>query len=98
MTETPHKKEKKTRGLFSSIFPREYDFCAMLESQADRTVAGVLAFTHWLDAEPRDNPAELARIENEVDLMRHVMEEHLIASFSTPFDRQDIYSISRQID
>ena len=30
--------------------------------------------------------------------MRHAMEEKLISSFSTPFDRQDIYSISRQMD
>ena len=33
-----------------------------------------------------------------MDHMRHAMEEKLINSFSTPFDRQDIYSISRQMD
>jgi hypothetical protein len=30
--------------------------------------------------------------------MRHDLEEKLIRSFSTPFDRQDIFSISRQMD
>jgi hypothetical protein len=30
--------------------------------------------------------------------MRHELEDKLIRSFSTPFDRQDIYSISRQMD
>lgn len=98
MDEPLLKKEKKNPGLFSALFPREHDFYAMLESQAERTVDGVRALTIWFDDEPPDNPVELGRIENEVDLMRHVMEENLIASFSTPFDRQDIYSISRQMD
>jgi len=85
-------------GLFSSIFPREYDFEAMLASQADRTVLGVQEMVAWQKTCPLCNPEELERIENEVDLMRHDMEDKLIKSFSTPFDRQDIYSISRQMD
>ena len=98
--------EKKTgrrirdegRGIFSAIFPREHDFCAMLEAQADRTVTGVRLFAHWLEVLPLANPVHLEEIEIEVDHMRHDMEEKLISSFSTPFDRQDIYSISRQMD
>jgi uncharacterized protein Yka (UPF0111/DUF47 family) len=92
-----HTSPEKT-GLFAAIFPREYDFHAMLESQSDRTVAGVRVFSAWLEVLPLENPMELERIENEVDAMRHAMEEKLINSFSTPFDRQDIYSISRQMD
>jgi hypothetical protein len=95
---TDIKKEEKGRGLFSSLFPREHDFYAMLGAQADRTVTGVRALVAWLDAVPPENPGELERIETEVDSMRHAMEEKLISSFSTPFDRQDIYSISRQMD
>jgi len=30
--------------------------------------------------------------------MRHLMEDRLINSFSTPFDRQHIYDLSRQMD
>lgn len=91
-------KRSKIPGLFSAIFPREYDFEAMLAEQADRTVAGVQMLVDWLKAVPVTSPAELEKIENEVDEMRHAMEEKLINSFSTPFDRQDIYSISRQMD
>lgn len=86
------------RGIFASLFPREYDFYAMLRAQADRTVAGVRSFATWLEKTPLSNPVHLEVIENEVDRMRHAMEEKLISSFSTPFDRQDIYSISRQMD
>ena len=91
-------KRSKIPGLFSAIFPREYDFEAMLAEQADRTVAGVQMLVDWLKAVPVTSPVELEQIENEVDAMRHAMEEKLINSFSTPFDRQDIYSISRQMD
>lgn len=86
------------RGLFASLFPREHDFYAMLGEQADRTVAGVRLFAAWLEIRPAANPVPLEEIEVEVDQMRHAMEEKLIGSFSTPFDRQDIYSISRQMD
>jgi len=85
-------------GLFSAIFPREYDFEAMLVEQADRTVDGVSVLVDWLKTDPVTNPVDLERIEHEVDTMRHDMEAKLINSFSTPFDRQDIYSISRQMD
>lgn len=89
---------EKKKDLFSAIFPREYDFESMLAIQSDWTVAGVKTFVDWLGTHPLSNPHELERLENEVDTMRHDMEDKLIQSFSTPFDRQDIYSISRQMD
>lgn len=95
---TTTKKREVGRGIFAALFPREYDFHAMLEAQADRTVAGVRSFVHWLEISPMGNPVHLEEIEVEVDHMRHTMEENLINSFSTPFDRQDIYSISRRMD
>jgi len=91
-------KNSAKEDLFASIFPREYDFEGMLSDQADRTVSGVQAFTAWMKVVPLVNPVHLEQMENEVDLIRHDMEDKLIKSFSTPFDRQDIYSISRQMD
>ena len=85
-------------GIFSALFPREHDFYAMLGAQADRTVDGVRQFGEWLENTPEKDPVYLQAIEVEVDSMRHAMEEKLISSFSTPFDRQDIYSISRHMD
>jgi uncharacterized protein Yka (UPF0111/DUF47 family) len=70
----------------------------MLSEQSDWTVVGVQELVSWLRAGRSFDPRELEQIENEVDLMRHDMEDKLIKSFSTPFDRQDIYSISRQMD
>jgi uncharacterized protein Yka (UPF0111/DUF47 family) len=89
---------EKKKNLFSEFFPREYDFEAMLAHQSVMTVAGVQAFVAWLETRPLSDPHELVRIESEVDVLRHELEDKLIRSFSTPFDRQDIYSISRQMD
>jgi hypothetical protein len=89
---------EKKKNLFSEFFPREYDFEAMLAHQSGMTVAGVQAFVAWLETRPLSDPHELVRIESEVDVLRHELEDKLIRSFSTPFDRQDIYSISRQMD
>jgi len=98
--ENKHKnpQPEKKKNLFSEFFPREYDFEAMLAHQSGMTVAGVQAFVAWLETRPLSDPHELVRIESEVDVLRHELEDKLIRSFSTPFDRQDIYSISRQMD
>ena len=98
LKKTGTQKEEGNRGIFAALFPREHDFHAMLEAQADRTVAGIRLFANWLETSPQTNPVLLGEIEVEVDHMRHDMEDKLISSFSTPFDRQDIYSISRQMD
>ncbi|HEX3000783.1 MAG TPA: DUF47 family protein [Methanoregula sp.] len=94
-----HNREGNNKhGIFASLFPREHDFYAMLDKQAEWTVVGVREFVNWLTVLPLASPDDLEEIENAVDLMRHDMEDKLIRSFSTPFDRQDIYSISRQMD
>jgi hypothetical protein len=91
-------KKVKKKGLFQMIFPEEYDFEAMLAGQAEKTVECVEAFVQWLKAEPVGDPAELRYMAATVDGMRYEMEEKLMDSFSTPFDRQDIYTLSRQMD
>jgi len=83
---------------FFEIFPREYDFESMLANQSEMTVSGVQAFVLWLETRDPKDASELQGIEKEVDGIRHDIEEKLIRSFSTPFDRQDIYSISRKMD
>ena len=43
-------------------------------------------------------PDEVRRIERDLDHMRYDLEEQLLDAFSTPFDREDLYSLSRQMD
>jgi uncharacterized protein Yka (UPF0111/DUF47 family) len=99
MSENPPEPDKKMKqSIFNSIFPREYDFEEMLAEQAEKTLTGVESLVIWLNTEPLADPSHLVQIEEEVDAMRHRMEDKLINSFSTPFDRQDIYDLSRQMD
>jgi uncharacterized protein Yka (UPF0111/DUF47 family) len=92
------KAARKGRGL-GSIFPQKYDFHGMLQSQAEKNLEGVKALTDWLRMNDLNvPPSDLERIEQEADDIRHRMESLLLEAFSTPFDRQDIYQISRQMD
>jgi uncharacterized protein Yka (UPF0111/DUF47 family) len=70
----------------------------MLIDQAEQTRAGVEAFVAWLDADCVGPPDEVLRIEQDLDRMRYELEETLIDAFSTPFDREELYSLSRQMD
>jgi uncharacterized protein Yka (UPF0111/DUF47 family) len=86
-------------GLLDSIFPRKYDFEGMLLNQAELTEAGVRALNAWLIKGDLSQPAtEVGDIEQRADDARRRMEALLLEAFSTPYDRQDIYSFSRQID
>ncbi len=98
MTEEKGGSDKGKKGLFEFIFPIEHDFEAMLALQAEKTLECVYTLVQWLKKTPLDEPQQLMQLEMQVDAMRYDLEEKLMASFSTPFDRQDIYSLSRQMD
>lgn len=89
---------KRKRGLFDSVFPREYDFEGMLLQQARTTVEGLKLFVDWMQRGGNEDPIALESMEDEVDLMRYRLEDKLTEAFSTPFDRQEIYGLSRQMD
>jgi len=96
--ESERKFTDRIQGIFRSIFPLEHDFYGMLSWQAKKTLEGVGAFVDWLQEDPPTDPVRLEEMEDEVDNLRYALEERLIDAFSTPFDRQDIYSLSRQMD
>ena len=97
-TKKPEKKGGKRRGIFDAVFPQEYDFEAMLTHQAECTLTGMEALIAWLDADTLTAPDELIRIGDDVDRVRYELEDLLLEAFSTPFNRQDIYTLSRNID
>ncbi len=76
MNEKKSEHEKKMKqSIFNSIFPREYNFEEMLAEQADKTLTGVETFVIWLNSSPLTYPVHLVQIEEEVDAMRHRMED-----------------------
>ena len=84
--------------ILDNIFPPEYNFSSMLEEQAECTQAGVGTFLFWLRDTPPKDPVHIDKMAEEVDIFRHNMEDKMAKAFSTPFDRQDMYNLSRHMD
>jgi uncharacterized protein len=91
-------KQGKRRGFIEHIFPHDYDFYGMLGRQAEQTAVGVRTLITWLESGASSDPIALIQEEDKGDQLRLEMEKLLLEAFSTPFDRQDIYAISRQMD
>jgi uncharacterized protein Yka (UPF0111/DUF47 family) len=98
MTEHKRRPDAQREGILSRILPREHDFLGMLTDQAALTLLGLEQFVAWVEAGCGADPEEIRRIEREADHMRYRFEETLLDAFSTPIDRQDLYSLSRQMD
>jgi predicted phosphate transport protein (TIGR00153 family) len=73
-------------------------FLQLLAQQADFTVQGLQALSEYM-RQPDDHLAEkVAKIEEEADEARRILIDELNRTFVTPFDREDIFSLSLTID
>ncbi|MCG7844785.1 MAG: DUF47 family protein [Methanomassiliicoccales archaeon] len=89
---------EEKKGLLDGLFPPKYDFHAMLVTQAEATAKGVELLLAALRGERDHHLQALKDLDQTTDRFRHDMERKLGEAFSTPFDRQDIYSMSRQLE
>ncbi|MBC8015588.1 MAG: DUF47 family protein [Sporomusaceae bacterium] len=81
-------------NFLEGLFPVERDFYKMISDQAQATTNGVETLHHWLNSRSDEDYQRLFRQAAEADRIRFNMEDNLIEAFSTPFDRQDIYTLS----
>jgi len=86
------------RNILDRFFPVKYDFYGMLNKQAEINMLGVDRLHKWLTSRSKEEREELLRYVKEADEVRLNMESKLIEAFITPFDREDIYSISVEMD
>lgn len=77
------------RDLF---IPSDGRFGPLLRRQADTAVAACAALL------ARVPPAEMAGIEAEGDALRRELTEALARTYATPFDRDDIFTLSSRLD
>lgn len=93
--ESPNKKE----GFFSRLFKkRPNQFVKLIHEQALLTMEGMEALTaYMLDQDPKA-AATLRAKEKEADETRRILIYELNKTFITPFDREDIFALSRTID
>ena len=77
---------------------KKCDFCGMLHSQSEKVVEGLDALHSWAEKADERERERVKEIEPEADELRRILIEELNQTFVTPFDREDIFSLSRAID
>jgi uncharacterized protein len=77
---------------------KKCDFCGMLHSQSEKVVEGLDALHAWAEKADEREREKVKEIEREADELRRILIEELNQTFVTPFDREDIFSLSRAID
>jgi len=82
-------------GLFKK---KEDVFHSLIEQQAEITYQGLqILEKHLADPNP-DLAEQLSLKESEADEVRRILIDELNRTFVTPFDREDIFALSRSID
>jgi predicted phosphate transport protein (TIGR00153 family) len=83
------------RSLFAK---RQNVFIKLIHDQAAATLAGMEALLAYIN-DPNTASAELlTKMEKEADEFRRILICELNRTFITPFDREDIFALSRSID
>jgi hypothetical protein len=77
---------------------RQNTFMKLIHEQAAITLAGLDALKAYMDGQDGNAAAELISKEKEADEVRRILIYELNKTFITPFDREDIFALSRTID
>ena len=77
---------------------REEVFHKLIQEQASITYDGVKLLVKYMETQDREIAEQLALKEKEADEVRRILIDELNRRFVTPFDREDIFSLSRSID
>jgi len=82
-----------------SLFRRKQDrFYLLLTQQAEKTLQGMEALVEYV-SQPSAERAKLVKLhESEADEVRRILIDELNRTFITPFDREDIFALSRAVD
>ncbi len=82
-------------GLFKK---REEVFHKLIQDQASLTYEGLKLLVKYMETQDPLIAEQLALKEKEADEVRRILIDELNRRFVTPFDREDIFSLSRSID
>ncbi len=77
---------------------KKSDFCEMLHAQALKVLEGLDALYAWAAGGVDAERERVKDLERQADELRRIVIEELNQTFVTPFDRDDIFSLSRAID
>ena len=83
------------RNIFK---PKPNKFVMLLTEQTRLTEKGLGLLKQYMDEQKPEIAQKLNATEKEADEVRRILIEELLRTFVTPFDREDIFSLSREID
>ncbi len=83
------------RTLFKK---RQNIFLKLIHDQASLTLEGMDALNKYLATRDPEASALLTAKEKEADEVRRIFIDELNRTFVTPFDREDLFALSRTID
>jgi hypothetical protein len=86
-------------GWLKNLFGNKDEiFVQRLIEQARLGVVGVEALQEYLKTGSEDAAKRLRQAEQDADEVRRILVDEINRSFVTPFDREDIFALSRAID
>lgn len=85
-------------NFFDKIFPKKYNFYSMLLEQSKTNYQVIHAMEKWVKDKNESDYNDLFIKKKEADKIRFQLEHDLVEAFTTPFDRQDLYSISVEMN
>lgn len=86
------------RWVPNFLRPKQDRFIRLLLEQAQFTVQGMQALEKYMRERSPEGAALIARLEKEADEIRRILIDELNRTFVTPLDREDIFTLSRDID
>ncbi len=84
-------------GIFSKK-KKSNRFLDLLTEQAEFTVQGMEALRRYVHEPDRELARKVSQLEKDADEVRRILIEELNNTFVTPFDREDIFALSLNID
>ena len=84
--------------MFRFFKKREEIFNKLIQEQAAVTFEGLKLLVKYVETPSPEIAEQLALKEKEADETRRILIDELNRSFVTPFDREDIFALSRSID
>jgi predicted phosphate transport protein (TIGR00153 family) len=84
--------------MFGFFKRREDVFHKLIQEQASITYEGLRLLVKYLETQNPEIAQELDLKEKEADEVRRILIDELNSTFVTPFDREDIFALSRSID
>ncbi|HEX7567762.1 MAG TPA: DUF47 family protein [Anaerolineaceae bacterium] len=85
-------------SLWNIFKPKPNKFLQLLVEQTNLTVKGLGQLKVYLTKRTTEGARLVSNTEKEADEVRRIVIEELMRTFVTPFDREDIFSLSREID